>query len=151
MNQPSQTLIEVGQEVSVGPHELPGILAIPAQAKGLVLFAHGSGSSRLSSRNQYVAKVLYDAGIATLLFDLLGEDEEADRGKVFDILHLAKRLQEATDWVQEQPRAKDKPASRSPSHARRRESCETPLRRSTIPLQTPPRATGSCPTCSVSV
>jgi putative phosphoribosyl transferase len=63
MNQPSQTFIDVGKDVRVGPHELPGILAIPTQAKGIVIFAHGSGSSRLSSRNQYVAEVLYEAGL----------------------------------------------------------------------------------------
>jgi predicted phosphoribosyltransferase/dienelactone hydrolase len=97
------SLIDVAEEVIVGPHKLPGILAIPERAQGIVLFAHGSGSSRLSSRNQYVAGVLYEAGIATLLFDLLRESEEGDRRKVFDIELLAGRLQEAADWVRRQP------------------------------------------------
>lgn len=82
---------------------MPGILAIPEKAKGIILFAHGSGSSRLSSSNQYVAGVLCQAGIATLLFDLLSEDEADDRQKVFDIELLAGRLHEAADWVQQEP------------------------------------------------
>lgn len=96
-------LVDVGTEVIVGPHKLPGILSVPEGATGIVLFAHGSGSSRLSSRNQYVAGVLNEAGIATLLFDLLQKAEEGDRRKVFDIGLLAGRLQEAADWVREEP------------------------------------------------
>ena len=87
------------EEVSVGPHNLPGLLTVPEGALGLVLFAHGSGSSRLSTRNQYVAGVLQKAGIATLLFDLLDEAEAEDRRKVFDIELLATRLYEASQWA----------------------------------------------------
>jgi putative phosphoribosyl transferase len=85
--------------VPVGNLQLPGTLAWPARPSGIVLFAHGSGSSRLSPRNQAVARQLGAAGVATLLFDLITE-EEADAGaKVFDIPLLAGRLRLATDWV----------------------------------------------------
>src|SRR3954463_14218620 len=86
---------------------LEGELTLPAAAKGLVLFAHGSGSSRHSPRNQYVARVLHEAGIATLLFDLLTEEEEEQEAYTrhlrFDISLLANRLMEVTDWVAELP------------------------------------------------
>jgi pimeloyl-ACP methyl ester carboxylesterase len=82
---------------------LEGEWCLPASAVGVVLFAHGSGSSRHSARNQAVAKVLQASGIATLLFDLLTPDEEtadADTGELrFNIALLADRLIEATDWV----------------------------------------------------
>ncbi len=81
---------------------LTGSLEIPPHPKGVVLFAHGSGSSRLSPRNVFVADVLQNAGVATLLFDLLTEDEAHDRDKVFDIRLLALRLLHATDWVESQ-------------------------------------------------
>jgi putative phosphoribosyl transferase len=74
---------------------------VPPDAKGIVLFAHGSGSSRLSPRNAYVARVVREAGIGTLLFDLLTEDEASDRGNVFDIDFLATRLKAATDWARD--------------------------------------------------
>jgi putative phosphoribosyl transferase len=83
-------------------HRLGGVLNIPGDAKGIVLFAHGSGSSRFSSRNQYVAGVLQQARIATLLFDLLDEQEAADRTNVFDIGLLADRLQTAAAWIKQQ-------------------------------------------------
>jgi putative phosphoribosyl transferase len=82
--------------------QLHGTLTVPRGAKGIVLFAHGSGSSRFSSRNQYVASVLQQANIATLLFDLLDEREADDRQKVFDISLLAERLKTAAAWVQTQ-------------------------------------------------
>lgn len=85
--------------VRVGPQGLPGELAWPVRAIGLVVFAHGSGSSRGSPRNRFVATVLHDHRLATLLFDLLGEDEAQDRSKVFDIALLARRLVEALDWL----------------------------------------------------
>ncbi len=88
-----------GEGVSVG-----GFLAIPEGASSIVLFAHGSGSSRFSSRNSYVASVLHEAGMATLLFDLLMEHEEADRRNVFDIDLLASRLVLATEWVKSNER-----------------------------------------------
>lgn len=82
---------------------LDGTLEIPAHARGLVLFAHGSGSSRLSPRNQQVAHVLQEAGVGTLLFDLLTQDEERideETGELrFDIGFLAERLRMATRWV----------------------------------------------------
>jgi putative phosphoribosyl transferase len=87
-------------EVSIGQ---PGSLAVPEAARGIVLFAHGSGSSRFSPRNNFVAGELRGAGIATLLFDLLSEAEAADRANVFDIALLAERLLGATDWVHRQP------------------------------------------------
>jgi pimeloyl-ACP methyl ester carboxylesterase len=79
---------------------LDGILGFPASAaRGMVLFAHGSGSSRLSPRNNFVAAELRKAGLATLLFDLVSENEAADRANVFDIALLAARLVEATEWA----------------------------------------------------
>jgi putative phosphoribosyl transferase len=77
-----------------------GLLGLPATSpQGIVLFAHGSGSSRLSPRNVFVAKALQHAGFATLLFDLLTEEEEADRANVFDIALLAERLDQAATWI----------------------------------------------------
>jgi len=70
-----------------------------------VVFAHGSGSSRHSPRKRYVAGVLNDAGLGTLLFDLLTPEEELDRANVFDIGLLARRLVEVTGWLRAQPRA----------------------------------------------
>jgi pimeloyl-ACP methyl ester carboxylesterase len=84
--------------VHVGPHRLPGDLECPAGATGLVLFAHGSGSSRLSPRNRFVAQQLNARGLATLLFDLLTDAEALDRRNVFDIPRLAQRLGEAIEW-----------------------------------------------------
>lgn len=89
-------------QIPAGTVRLDGNLAVPQGAPGTVLFAHGSGSSRLSPRNMYVAGVLQDAGLGTLLFDLLSEEEAQDRAKVFDIDLLAERLMAATDWLREQ-------------------------------------------------
>lgn len=80
---------------------------MPAGAAGVVLFAHGSGSSRFSPRNTYVASALQEAGVGTLLFDLLTPDEATDRSKVFDIALLAERLLQATDWVREDTQTRD--------------------------------------------
>ena len=85
--------------------ELPGRLTVPSEASGLVVFAHGSGSSRHSARNRYVAGVLSRAGLGTLLFDLLTTGEERDRGNVFDIELLAGRLLDAMRWLRQQPTA----------------------------------------------
>ena len=92
-------------EVVVAPRSLaaPGHLAVPAAATGLVLFAHGSGSSRTSPRNRFVASRLHDAGMATLLFDLLSDDEARDRANVFDTELLAIRLLVATRWARGHP------------------------------------------------
>jgi putative phosphoribosyl transferase len=90
-------------EIRVAGAELEGRLTVPEGAPGVVLFAHGSGSSRHSPRNRYVASVLQQAGIGTLLFDLLTVAEEHDRRLVFDIELLAGRLVGATAWLREQP------------------------------------------------
>ncbi|MFO1436667.1 MAG: alpha/beta family hydrolase [Gammaproteobacteria bacterium] len=76
-----------------------GMLSLPPATSSLVLFAHGSGSSRFSRRNKYVADVLNQAGIGTLLFDLLSEEEDRDYQQRFDVEMLAERLEEATLWV----------------------------------------------------
>jgi putative phosphoribosyl transferase len=85
--------------------EVSGQLVVPDQARGVVLFVHGSGSSSRSPRNRYVAGALNEAGLGTLLFDLLTPEEEADRANVFDIELLAGRLLQATDRVREEPTA----------------------------------------------
>ena len=86
-------------DVRIGPRRLPGLLDMPeGEIHGLVIFAHGSGSSRLSPRNQFVARQLHARGLATLLFDLLTDDEALDRRNVFDIPLLARRLGEAIEW-----------------------------------------------------
>ena len=82
---------------------LNGDLRLPEGATGLVVFAHGSGSSRLSPRNREVAASLNERGFATLLFDLLSDAEASDRGKVFDIDLLAERLEAVTLWAQAEP------------------------------------------------
>ena len=86
-----------------GEATLDGELKVPANATGIVLFAHGSGSSRHSPRNQFVARVIREAGVGTLLFDLLTREEEKvdllTRELRFDIGLLARRLAEATDWL----------------------------------------------------
>lgn len=89
--------------IPAGGVELPGELAVPAQARGVVVFAHGSGSSRLSPRNRLVAQTLREARLATLLFDLLTPPEAADRRNVFDVSLLAARLEAARSWLREQP------------------------------------------------
>ena len=89
--------------VHTGVVRLAGHLTVPEQPLGIVLFAHGSGSSRHSPRNRYVASVLHQARLGTLLFDLLTTDEELDRANVFDIDLLARRLVEVTRWVRTQP------------------------------------------------
>jgi putative phosphoribosyl transferase len=86
-------------EVAAGPVRLGGHLTLPENATRVVVFAHGSGSSRHSPRNRYVAAVLNEAGLATLLFDLLTVEEELDRANVFDISLLARRLVDVTGWL----------------------------------------------------
>jgi len=85
-------------EIEHGPQRLNGLLGVPPDAIGLVIFAHGSGSGRLSPRNNRVAAALREAGLATLLLDLLTPEEERARANVFDIPLLASRLSHATDW-----------------------------------------------------
>ena len=96
-------------EVSVPPLGLAGTLTVPADSRSLVVFAHGSGSSRFSPRNRAVADALNERAIATLLFDLLNEEEEADRANVFDIALLAERLAQAVGWVEREPRLRRLP------------------------------------------
>jgi putative phosphoribosyl transferase len=90
-------------DVTIGQFGLAGILHVPANADALVVFAHGSGSSRLSQRNMAVADALNSQGIATLLFDLLTPDEEQKRANVFDIPLLAGRLIDVVCWIDRQP------------------------------------------------
>jgi putative phosphoribosyl transferase len=90
-------------DVAVGGLPLPGHLTVPTNAAGVVVFAHGSGSSRHSPRNLFVADQLQSAGLATLTFDLLTDAEAADRRNVFDIGLLAGRLLQAIDWVRTHP------------------------------------------------
>jgi pimeloyl-ACP methyl ester carboxylesterase len=99
----SQVSRGVPHGVTIGPKELKGILTVLEPVIGLVMFAHGSGSSRLSPRNTYVAEKLQDRAIATLLFDLLTEEEASDRRNVFHIPLLATRLEEALVWTREDP------------------------------------------------
>jgi dienelactone hydrolase len=97
--------------VAAGPVTLEGNLSLPERARGIVLFAHGSGSSRHSPRNRYVARVLNEAKLATLLVDLLTPDEEAVDLRTahlrFDIGLLAGRLVGATDWLTHYPDTRD--------------------------------------------
>lgn len=92
-------------EPAAGDVQLAGYLTVPRDAAGFVVFAHGSGSSRHSPRNRFVARVLTEAGLGTLLVDLLTPAEELDRANVFDIGLLARRLTQVTGWLRTQPRA----------------------------------------------
>lgn len=93
-------------KIPAGSVELNGELILPPAAAGVVLFAHGSGSSRFSPRNTYVAKVLQQQGIGTLLFDLLTRAEDQDYAQRFDIELLTQRLLAATAWLQANPETK---------------------------------------------
>ena len=97
------------RQVSIPPIGLPGDLTVPPNPRGIILFAHGSGSSRRSPRNTYVAEKLKEQGFATLLFDLLTSEEGQDRRNVFDIPLLADRLVEASIWVSSEPDLEDLP------------------------------------------
>jgi putative phosphoribosyl transferase len=103
-------MLEREVSIDAGKVTLQGTLAVPKGSRGIVLFAHGSGSSRHSPRNRYVADVLQSYGMATLLFDLLTHEEEAvDQYTAqlrFDIEFLTQRLMEATRWVMRQPETK---------------------------------------------
>jgi len=93
--------------IPAGSVQLEGMLEIPKDAKGIVLFAHGSGSSRHSKRNNYVASILRAFGIGTLLFDLLTVEEAEDRANVFNIDLLAQRLLYATEWIRNNNKTKN--------------------------------------------
>ena len=107
MNRISESFPESLVSVTADSVSLKGNLGTPKGAEGIVLFAHGSGSSRHSPRNRYVAQVLREAGLATLLIDLLTVEEEAidlrTRHLRFDINLLATRLVDATDWLLQNP------------------------------------------------
>ena len=101
-----QTRQDLDREVAIGSLQLSGHLRLPASAAALVIFAHGSGSSRFSPRNRAVAEALNAQGMGTLLFDLLTIDEEQDRANVFDISLLSllsARLVGVVDWIDAQP------------------------------------------------
>jgi putative phosphoribosyl transferase len=93
--------------IRAGNLDLGGHLTLPPDESGLVLFVHGSGSSRHSPRNQYVALILNQAGLGTLLFDLLTPNEAAERANVFDIELLAQRLTDVSAWAHDQPWGRD--------------------------------------------
>ncbi len=95
--------VETSVRITADTVQLRGTLRVPACAEGIVLFAHSSGSSRLSPPNNYVAKILRDAGVATLLFDLLTEAEAEDFAKVFNIEFLAERLRSGTAFIRRYP------------------------------------------------
>jgi len=97
---------ETTVSLTQGDLTLEGILGLPAQAHGVVVFAHGSGSGRFSPRNNFVARYLQQGRVATLLIDLLTPDEAEDRRKVFDIDLLADRVLSAKAWVEQDDRTK---------------------------------------------
>ncbi|MHB1489961.1 MAG: phosphoribosyltransferase family protein [Cellulomonas sp.] len=94
---------DIDVAIPVPGHTVHGELHLPSHASAVVVFAHGSGSSRHSPRNRFVASVLHRAGLGTLLMDLLSPEEELDRSTVFDVVLLANRLAAATRWLQAQP------------------------------------------------
>lgn len=99
MSQPSVRHRGHVREIRIQPPGLPGTLRIPEAVRAVVVFAHGSGSSRFSPRNVRVSDALADRGLATLLFDLLTPQEEADRNNVFDIPLLSQRVVDAVRWL----------------------------------------------------
>jgi dienelactone hydrolase len=115
MTSPTRDTASEPQEIAIAVPggRLSGALAMPANAKGIVLFAHGSGSSRHSPRNRYVAEILQQAGLATLLMDLLNRDEDAidqyTREFRFDIGLLSDRLTGAVDWLARNPETRGLP------------------------------------------
>lgn len=97
-------------QIPAGGVRLHGDLTVPGNAKGIVIFSHGSGSSRKSPRNRFVAAQLQEKGMATLLLDLLTEEEDAVYETRFDIGLLSRRLKEVTLWATENPATKGLPA-----------------------------------------
>ncbi|HSL02346.1 MAG TPA: alpha/beta hydrolase [Nitrospiraceae bacterium] len=98
---------ETAVRLTLGGLTLEAVLGLPAQALGVVAFAHGSGSGRFSPRNNFVARYLQHGSVATLLIDLLTPDEAEDRRKVFDIDLLADRVLLAKAWLEQDDRTKD--------------------------------------------
>lgn len=107
MKYKSQVPLEV--DIPLRDLILPGLLYLPEDARGLVLFSHGSGSSRFSTRNNFVAQVLRQQGLAALLFDLLTEPEDQIYENRFDIDLLSERLIAVTHWAMHKPQLKDLP------------------------------------------
>ena len=99
---------QINEEILIpaGAVSVTGNLIIPENAKAIIVFSHGSGSSRLSSRNKFVAEVLQKNGFGTLLFDLLTLQEDLDRNKRFDIALLTERLTQVTEWLLREERTK---------------------------------------------
>ena len=97
------------REVRIPAEQIAGDLVLPDDGRGLIIFAHGSGSSRFSPRNRQVARALNERGLATLVLDLLRTEEERDRSNVFDIALLSKRLVAATRWARACPDLADLP------------------------------------------
>lgn len=93
--------------ITVGPNTLEGLLNIPKEAKGIILFAHGSGSGRFSPRNNFVAKVLQQGNLGTLLIDLLTKQEDEIYENRFNISLLAERLIAIVHWLKKQPETKN--------------------------------------------
>ena len=102
-NSDTHSFVQREVAITAGDKVVRGDLVLPGAAAAAVVFAHGSGSGRFSPRNQYVARVLNEAGLATLLVDLLEEQEAGDRSRVFDIPLLASRLRCAAEWLSAQP------------------------------------------------
>ena len=102
---PKETIEEIVR-IPADSVELEGVLALPKGARGIVAFAHGSGSSRFSPRNNFVASVLREQRMGTLLFDLLTKEEDAIYERRFDIGLLTERLMAATRWLWQQPQTK---------------------------------------------
>lgn len=101
LREATPVIVERSVEIAVGERSVRGTLSLPESAGGVVLFAHGSGSGRFSPRNQFVARALQKAGLATLLVDLLEEDESQNREYVFDIELLAARVEAAALWLRQ--------------------------------------------------
>ncbi len=95
--------------IPVDDIHIEGMLELPDNASGIVIFAHGSGSSRYSIRNNYVAKILRDSAIGTLLIDLLTAEEDTDQQARFDIPLLTRRLLAATRWLKDDPALRELP------------------------------------------
>lgn len=99
-------VVEELLRIPAGGVSLEGMMTVPEHASGLVIFAHGAGSSRLSPRNTYVARILQGSGLGTLLFDLLTQEEDLIYRNRFDIDLISRRMAEATVWVAESTRAR---------------------------------------------
>ena len=98
-----EELLDPPKQVLIGPQALEGDLTLPPRAKAIIVFAHGSGSGRRSPRNLQVAHALNEQRLGTLLFDLLRPEEALDRGNVFDIELLGRRVTDAIEWLDRRP------------------------------------------------